>query len=189
MAHAAGLCQLLTEYVGARRRRAGHRSACGPGVHPFRGQRRQRTVSGFDLRGWSTTPFGSPHETCPGRRTTSGWSGCERRPDWAPMRSGLCSHSARETKMLASIRPVGVECGTHPLSRLVGLLSSRRHVGVSAWRGGVGLPTVAIAVGWCWAPSPELWSTLWAGSRSGLWPRSAPPRFSLQPWGPRLISG
>ncbi len=49
--------------------------------------------------------------------------------------------------MLASIRPVGVECGTHPLSRLVGLLSSRRHVGVSAWRGGVGLPTVAIAVG------------------------------------------
>ncbi len=52
--------------------------------------------------------------------------------------------------MLASIRPVGVECGTHPLSRLVGLLSSRRHVVTSVClRGGAvgGLPTVAIAVG------------------------------------------
>ncbi len=86
--------------------------------------------------------------------------------------------------MLASIRPVGVECGTH---RCRGLWGCSRHVTSVCLRGGAvgGLPTVAIVVGVVLGVViGAVVKAVGGQPRRGLWPRSAPPRFSLQPWGP-----
>jgi len=89
--------------------------------------------------------------------------------------------------MLASIRPVGVECGTHHFR---GLWGCSRHVGVSAWRGGgaAGRPWRLSWV-WCWASSSELWSRLWGAAAAGPMAPVGAAAVLATTLGPRLISG